>query len=96
MAEAKQAYHNAEQTISEYRVGLTLARYRAKQIVKDDWRRKGHKLAEVSAADVVGWADDYIKANPQLLEEAIATVRTDPKLRTLVERQARWARRNRR
>jgi hypothetical protein len=96
MAEAKQAYHNAEQTISEYRVGLTLARYRAKQIVKGDWLRKGHKLAEVSAADVVGWAEDYITAHPELLAEAVESVRTVPQFRTLVERQARWLRRNRR
>jgi hypothetical protein len=79
--------------MSEYGVALTLARYRAKQIVKERWIAKGHRLAEVELRDVIGWAEDYIKANPQLLEEARETVRNDPQLRTLVERQERQRRR---
>jgi hypothetical protein len=75
---------------------MTLATYRARQIVKERWAAKGHRLAEVLPRDVAEWADAEIKANPQILADALATVRNDPKLRTLAERQARWAKRLRR
>jgi hypothetical protein len=85
-----------EEPMSEYGVALTLARYRAKQAVKQRLWDRGVKLSTVTPRDITEWADAMIAEQPQLLAEAIETVRNDPKLRTLAERQARWARRLRR
>lgn len=43
---------------AEQGVALTLARFRAKQIVKDRWLAKGRRLTEVLPRDVIGWAED--------------------------------------
>jgi hypothetical protein len=77
-------------------VVMCLARFHAKRIVTQDWRDQGRKLSEIEARDLTSFANSYLEAHPELIEQAAETVRNDPKLRTLVERQERWLRRIRR
>ena len=79
--------------MTEQGVIITLARYRARQAVKQQLWDRGIKLSSVTARDVVEAAEVYIEQHPELLADAAETVRNNPQLRTLVERQARQARR---
>jgi hypothetical protein len=73
-----------------YGVALGLARYRAKQIVKERWVAKGHRITEVQAKDVTGWAEAYMQSHlDELLEEARETIARSPELQRLVRRRAR-------
>ena len=68
----------------------------ARQIVREDWRNQGRKLSEIEPRDIRSLAMAYLEGNPQLIEEAAEAVRSDPRLRTLYERQERFIRRMRR
>jgi hypothetical protein len=76
--------------MSEHGVALTLARYRAKQIVKERWRALGHRLTEVEARDVIEWAEALIAAQPELLEQALEEVRQSPELQRTVRSRQRF------
>lgn len=67
---------------------MSLARWRAKQIVKANWLAQGHSLREVRLRDVVGWVEDYIAAHPELLADAVEEVRRTPELQRLVRRRS--------
>jgi hypothetical protein len=43
----------------------------------------------LEASDLVKAAKNYLSEHPDLIEQAAETVRNDPRLRTLAERQAR-------
>jgi hypothetical protein len=70
-------------------VVMCLARFAAKNIVKQDWRDQGRKLSEIEARDLISFANAYLESHPELIERAAETVRSSPKLRTLVERHER-------
>jgi hypothetical protein len=68
---------------------LTLARYYAKRDTIAQLRAQGLKPQHIEASEITSAARAYFDAHPELLEQAAKTVRNHPKLRTLVERQAR-------
>jgi hypothetical protein len=74
----------------EHGVALTLARYRAKQIVKERWRAQGHRLTEVEPRDVIEWAETLIVDQPELLEQALEEVRQSPELQRTVRSRQRF------
>jgi hypothetical protein len=85
------AYQQPENhTMSEYGVALTLARYRAKQLVRQQLWDRGIKLQSVTARDVIGSAEDYIAEHPELLAEAVETVRSSPELQRIVRSSQRF------
>jgi hypothetical protein len=52
------AYQQPEdRSMTEQGAIITLARYRAKQRIKEDWLAPGRTLSEITAADVVWWAE---------------------------------------
>jgi hypothetical protein len=58
-------------TISEEEAkAMTLARYYAKRNVKEEWRRQKIKLSHVDPKDLTQAADAFLKAHPELIEEA--------------------------
>jgi hypothetical protein len=67
---------------------ITLARYFAKRAVKAAWLRQGLKPQYLDACDLTTAARSYLSEHPELIEQAAETVRNDPRLRTLAERQA--------
>ena len=77
-------------------VAITLARFVAKETIKQDWRDQGRKLSEIEARDLTSFANAYLAGNPELIEQAEEIVRNDPKFRTLAERHDRFMRRFRR
>jgi hypothetical protein len=76
--------------MSEYGVALTLARYRAKQIVKERWRALGHRLTDAEPRDVIEAADAWIADQPELLEQALEEVRQSPELQRIVRSRQRF------
>jgi hypothetical protein len=76
---------------AEAGVAKTFARYRAKQIVKQRLSDRGVRLSSVTARDVTEWAEAYIKTNPELIAEALETVRQRPELQKLVRARMRMA-----
>jgi len=68
----------------------------ARQIVRQDWLSQGRKLSAIKPRDLASFASAYLEGNPELIEQAAETVRNDPGLRTLAERQERFSRRMRR
>ena len=77
-------------------VVIILARLNARNIVKQDLYDRGIKLSTVYLRELTEAANRYLAAHPELLAEASAAVRKDPRLRTLAERQERFIRRIRR
>jgi hypothetical protein len=74
----------------------TLARQRAIKAVKQQLLSQGRRWRDMDRRDLVVMANEYLRQHPtELIAEAAETVRTNPKLRTLVERQARQLARNR-
>jgi hypothetical protein len=77
-------------------VVMTWARIKARQIIEQDWRDEGRKLHEIELRDLKSFAIAYVDGNPELVEQAIETVRNVPTLRTLAEQHDRFMRRFRR
>jgi hypothetical protein len=73
---------------------ITLARYFAKRAVKAAWVRQGLKPQYIDASDLTKAAKTYLSGHPELIEQAAETVRNDPRLRTLAERQQRQRKAN--
>jgi hypothetical protein len=69
---------------------ITLARYRARQAVKQQLWDRGIKLSSVTARDVVEAAEVYIAAHPELLAEAAEMIRQSPELQRIVRARQRW------
>jgi len=72
---------------------INFALFNARNIVKQDLQARGIKLSHVEPREVREAAHRYLAAHPELLAQAAETVRNDPRLRTLAERQERQARR---
>ena len=73
-----------------------LARRAALKAVQQQLQSQGRKWRDMDRRDIVVMANEYLAAHPaELIAEAAETVRTNPKLRTLVERQTRQLARNR-
>jgi hypothetical protein len=73
---------------------ITLAHWLAKRAVKAAWLRQGLRIWDYEASDLNKAAKSYLSEHPELIEQAAETVRNDPRLRTLAERQARQPKRN--
>jgi predicted P-loop ATPase len=95
MAEAIRRVH--ETTSQAQRAAIiTLARQRAIKAVQQHLQSQGRRWRDMVRRDLVVMANDYLATHPaELIAEAAETVRTNPKLRTLVARQARQLARNR-
>jgi hypothetical protein len=79
-----------EPMTAEQGVALTMARYQARKAVKQRLWDRGVKLSIVSAKDITEWADAMIEENPQMLVEALATVRQSPELQRIVRSRERF------
>src|SRR5262249_49742145 len=86
-----EVYHKSEDRMNG--IVITFARFKARQIIERDWRDEGHKLASIELRDLKAFAIAYVDGHPELVEQAIESVRTNPKLRTLAERHERFMRR---
>jgi hypothetical protein len=60
---------------ADYGVALSLARYRAKQIVKERWVAKGHRITELRLRDVVERDEALLRSNPEMLAELLDEAR---------------------
>jgi hypothetical protein len=58
----------------------TLARYRARQLVKQRLSDQGIRLSEVEPREIVEAADAMIAQRPELLIEAVEMIWSSPKL----------------
>jgi hypothetical protein len=52
------------------RAAVILARYKARQIIRDRYREAGRKLQSVSTRELRDEADVWLKAHPELIDEA--------------------------
>jgi hypothetical protein len=75
---------------------IILARQLAKREVKRHWHRQGIRWRDFEASELAEAAKSYLNKHPELIEQAAETVRNDPQLRTLAERQERQRKGNRR
>jgi hypothetical protein len=81
------AYQQTEnQTMTEQGAIITLARYRARQLVKQRLLDQGRKLSSVAPRDIVEAADAMLAAQPQLFDEAREMIRQSPALQRLIKR----------
>jgi hypothetical protein len=81
------AYQQPEdQTMTEHGAIITLARYRARQLVRQRLLDQGRKLQSVSPRDVTEAADDLLAQQPQLFDEAREMIRQSPALQRLIKR----------
>ena len=64
---------------------ITLARYRAKQLVKQRLLDRGIKLQSVAPRDVTEAADDLLAHQPELFDEAKEMIRQSPRLQKLIK-----------
>ena len=95
MAEAKRSIQESTDQAQRMAI-MTLATRAARKVVERQLRSTGRRLPDVDHKEIMTLANDYLAAHPaELIAEAAETVRTNPKLRTLVERQARQLARNR-
>jgi hypothetical protein len=67
----------------------TLARYRARQIVKQRLADRGIKLQSVTPREVVEAADAMIEEHPELLIEAVEMIWSSPKLMRIARAKRR-------
>jgi hypothetical protein len=51
---------------------ITLARYLARQEVRQRWKAEGRKLHEFSGRDIAIKADEYLKEHIELIKQAKA------------------------
>lgn len=58
------------------RACIILARYKARQIIRDRYRSAGRKLQSVPVAELHADADAWLKAHPELIEQARANLKT--------------------
>ena len=70
-------------------VARALAHLAARRAIQEQLRAKGVRVSHVRYADINAQTRDYLTAHPELLDRAAETVRNDPELRTLAERQER-------
>jgi hypothetical protein len=68
---------------------ITLARYRAKQLVKQRLWDRGIKLSTVTFRDVIEAAEVYIAEHPEILDEAREMIRQSPRLQRLIRPRQR-------
>jgi hypothetical protein len=68
---------------------IPLARYMARKAVKAAWLKAGIRIRDYEASDLTKAAKSYLSEHPELIEQAAETVRNDPRLRRLAERQPR-------
>ena len=71
-----------------------LARQAAINLVKDELKRQGVRVHSVEMRHIHIRADEYLAAHPELIPATEERVRNSPRLRTLLEREERRARRN--
>jgi len=74
MAEAQQRVHEALKRATAQMDSptalMTLARYKASTTVKAQRLASGRRLAELTAGDVRIAADEYLRAHPELIQQA--------------------------
>ena len=70
-----------------------LARQAAINLVKSELQRRGERVHSVAMRDIYIAADDYLREHPELIPATEERVRNSPRLRTLLEREERRARR---
>jgi hypothetical protein len=75
---------------------IVLARYYAKREVQWRWRAQGIRIWDYEASNLAKAAKSYLSEHPELIEQAAETVRNDPRLRTLAEREQRQRKANQR
>jgi hypothetical protein len=75
---------------------MTLARLAATKAVKRELQAQGLKPVHIPRSIITTAASDYLRAHPELIEQAAETVRNVPQLRTLAEREERNRKGNRR
>ena len=66
-----------------------LARSSARRVVEERMRAEGVRLSVTPLRIIMEEANEYLKAHPELVAQAIETVRKVPQLRTLAECEAR-------
>src|SRR5215469_13887058 len=66
-----------------------LARSSARKVVEQRMRDEGQRLSLVPIRIINEEASEYLKQHPELVQEAIATVRNVAGFRTLAEKEAR-------
>lgn len=66
----------------------------ARKAVKAVWLKQGLSPQYLDASDLTKAAKSYLSEHPGLIEQAAETVRSDPRLQTLAERQARQRKAN--
>ena len=66
-----------------------LARSSARRVVEQRMQDEGVRLSLTPIRIIMQEADEYLKAHPELVQQAIATVRNVSGFRTLAEREAR-------
>jgi hypothetical protein len=70
-------------------VARALAHHLARRAVERRLRAQGLRVSHIPYADISAQARDYLAAHPELVDQAAETVRNNPKLRTLAEREER-------
>ena len=66
-----------------------LARSSARKVVEERLRSEGVRVSTTPIRIIMEEANEYLKAHPELVAQAIETVRKVPQLRTLAEGEAR-------
>jgi uncharacterized protein (DUF1778 family) len=75
MAKANPAYHKRElyseaaRILAESGAGqvMTLARYYAREVIKQELRAKGVKLHQVEASEITRSANQYVEDHPEII-----------------------------
>jgi hypothetical protein len=65
------------------------AHHLAMRVIERQLQAQGLRVSHIPQADIMAWARAYLADHPKLLYQAAETVRNDPELRTLAERQER-------
>jgi hypothetical protein len=68
---------------------ITLARYRARQLVRQRLLDQGRKLSSAAPRDVVEAADDLLAQQPEIFDEAREMIRQSPRLQRLIRPRQR-------
>ena len=66
-----------------------LARSSARKVVEERLRSEGVRVSTTPIRIIMEKADAYLRDHPELVQQAIETVRKVPQFRTLAEREAR-------
>jgi hypothetical protein len=62
--------------MSPDRAAIILARHKARQIIRQRYRDAGHKLQSAPMRELHADADAWLKAHPELIEQARANLKT--------------------